>query len=83
MIYGPTGCGNPNLATPKDTLLSPSLSTLVKLGSIAVHVDELFSSDGHEFDKLAIQNLLNDSEVVEWLAGMQKLAMLPVKRNIK
>lgn len=62
--------------------LNPNPSLLCKLGSIAVHVDEFLSSDGHQFDKIALYALMDDSEVKEWLKEMDKMAMLPKKRNI-
>jgi hypothetical protein len=58
--------------------LSPPLTTLVKLGSIAVHAQELTSPSGHGFDKIAMDDLLADREVVEWIEAMG--AFLPVKR---
>ncbi len=58
----------------------PSLSLLVKLGSIAVHVEELLSPNGHHFDRDALNSLLQDTEVREWMQIMSKAAMLPVKR---
>jgi len=60
---------------------APTISLLVKLGSIAVHVDELLSPHGHTFDKDAIRSLLSDDEVKEWLGKMDKAAFLPKKRN--
>lgn len=57
------------------------VALLVKLGSIAVHVDEMMSPDGHQFDKTTLEVLLRDAEVVEWLAAMDKLALIPRKRN--
>jgi hypothetical protein len=60
--------------------LTPSPTLLVKLGSIAVHVDEFFSSKGNYLDRVAIIQLLDDPEIVAWLAEMGKLALLPVKR---
>lgn len=63
-----------------DDPLKPSVALLIKLGSIAVHVDELLSPKGHEYDKAAIKTLLSDSEVTEWIAKMDKMAFLPVKR---
>lgn len=60
--------------------LKPSPSLLVKLGSIAVHVEELASPTGHHFDKIALASLLNDPEVKDWIAQMNAMAMLPVKR---
>lgn len=62
-------------------VLKPPASLLCKLGSIAVHVEEMLSNDGHEFDKVAVEALLKDYEVVEWLGGMTDLAMLPLKRS--
>ena len=62
-------------------VLKPPASLLCKLGSIVVHVEEMLSDDGHEFDKAAIESLLKDYEVAEWLVGMEDLAMLPVKRT--
>ena len=55
-----------------------SLSLLVKLGSIAVHADELISADGRQLDKGVIEGLLQDPEVKKWIASMGPL--LPVKR---
>jgi hypothetical protein len=60
--------------------LQPSATILVKLGSIAVHAEEMFSVKGHYFDKVALQTLLLDEEVQTWLKDMSKLALLPVKR---
>ena len=60
--------------------LSPSVSLLVKLGSLAVHIEEIISPSGHPFDKDAIKTLLDDAEVISWLKAMDAMAMLPVKR---
>ena len=60
--------------------LKPALSLLVKLGSIAVHVDEMLSPKGHEFDRHALGSLLQDHEVTEWLASMEKSSFIPKKR---
>lgn len=59
----------------------PNLSTLVKLGSIAVHADEALGPGGHHYDLTALRTLLSDPEVVEWLDSMDKLALLPKKRK--
>lgn len=56
------------------------VSLLVKLGSIAVHAEEMMSPKGHEFDKAALDTLLEDPEVKEWLEAMDRLAFLPKKR---
>ena len=60
--------------------LKPSLSLLTKLGSIAVHVEEMLSPHGHAVDVSALQALQDDPEVIEWRAGMDILALLPKKR---
>lgn len=65
----------------KITPLSPAIPLLVKLGSIAVHVEELLSPDGHSFDRVALEELLRDPEVVAWREAMDAMALLPVKRR--
>lgn len=60
--------------------LKPDPTLLIKLGSIIVHAEELISPKGHEFDMSAIEGLLSDSEIKEWLAEMNKMALLPEKR---
>lgn len=60
--------------------LTPNVTLLVKLGSIAVHAEELLSPKGHVLDKTALDSLLNDSEVREWLHTMDAMAFLPKKR---
>lgn len=61
--------------------LEPTPAVLVKLGSIARHAEELLSPGGHEFDHNAIEGLLNDSEVREWMDTADRLALLPVMRS--
>lgn len=61
--------------------LKPATSLLCKLGSIAVHADEMMRNDGHELDRVAITSLLDDPEVKAWIADMTSAALLPVKRN--
>ena len=61
--------------------MKPSAALLVKLGSIAVHADEALSPAGHEFDKIALEQLLRDPDVMAWREAMTKLAMLPVMRR--
>jgi hypothetical protein len=58
----------------------PGHSTLAKLGAIAVHVEEMLSIGGHNVDRIAIGSLLEDPEVHDWLAAMEKTALLPLKR---
>jgi hypothetical protein len=64
----------------KNDPLKPSLTLLVKLGSLAVHIEEMLSPGGHAFDKNAIDQILNDPEVKEWLKDMDDMAFLPKKR---
>jgi len=66
---------------PNHNPLAPSSTLLCKLGSIAVHADELLSPGGHEFDKVELATRLADPEVKAWIVEMTKLALLPVKRN--
>lgn len=63
--------------------LQPSASLLCKLGSIAVHAEEMVSPTGHGFDKIAMQQLLDDPDVKQWIEGMDALAMLPKKRTME
>lgn len=64
-----------------DKLLRPSVTLLIKLGSIITHLEEFMSDDGHPLDKQAADVLLQDPEVVEWMRGMSKAAFLPLKRR--
>lgn len=57
----------------------PPLRLLAKLGSIAVHAEEFFSADAHDFDRVALLTLLEDSEVKEWIA--KNAVLLPRKRG--
>lgn len=61
--------------------LKPDLTLLTKLGSIAVHVEEMMSSDGHDFDRIALKVLLDDNDVNEWLTEMGAMALLPLRRR--
>lgn len=65
----------------EEDVLKPELDILVKLGSLAVHVEEMFSPNSHLFDKRAIETILQDEKLQNWLQSMNKLALLPVKRN--
>lgn len=56
-----------------------TLGLLIKLGSLVVHADELLSPDGRQADRIAIEGLLSDPEVIAWIKGMG--AMLPLKRK--
>ena len=72
-----------SLGSAAESFSKPGLALLSKLASITVHVTEMRSSDGHEFDQIALDSLLADAEVKCWLAEMggAALAPLPRKRN--
>lgn len=59
----------------------PGLRLLSKLASIAVHVVELRSPDGHDFDAAALDGLLADPEVERWLKQMGDAALAPLVRR--
>jgi hypothetical protein len=61
--------------------LTPAPVTLAKLGSIIVHAEEAASTHGHYFDRIALETLLEDADVVAWLKGMRELALIPVRRR--
>lgn len=62
-------------------VMAPQVSLLCKIGSILVHFDEWCGDDGRNIDLQTARGLMADREVQEWLTGMDKLAMLPVKRK--
>jgi hypothetical protein len=61
--------------------LDPTVALLAKIGSIAVHADEMIGPNGHQFDATALKALLADPEVVEWLDHMRRMALVPKKRT--
>lgn len=64
-----------------NAFINPSIALLTKLASIAVHAEEALSTDGHSFDRIALDSLLGDEEVVTFLEAGRKLAMIPEKRK--
>ena len=60
--------------------LKPSLNILMKLGSIAVHADEIVMEQPLEIDRMVVKNLLEDKELQEWMKDMNEQGLLPVKR---
>ena len=58
----------------------PSMTVLVKIGSAMVHADEMLSPTGDDYDKIALQSLINDPEVQSWIAAITKLGFVPLKR---
>jgi hypothetical protein len=60
--------------------LKPSPALLSKLGSVIVRQLEAGAAGGHPFDITALEQLLKDPEVIEWMRGMGELALLPARR---
>ena len=61
--------------------LTPSPALLAKLGSALVHADEFLNDGGHAFDRVALDALMQDSEIKEWLAEMYSKALVPKRRK--
>ncbi len=61
--------------------LNPPVTLIAKVGSILVHIEEGTEVGAHTFDWTAAQTLMKDPEVQEWIAGLRKLAFVPVKRS--
>lgn len=57
-----------------------SQTLLLKLGSIAVHAEEMLSPDGREADRRALLGLLADQEVRRFLDAPENQVLLPRKR---
>ncbi len=66
--------------SPSDSYRTPTIGLLCKLGSIARHADEATGPTAAPADHDAIRALLADDEVREWMAQLDALALLPVKR---
>lgn len=68
----------------KEGPTNPSVLLLIKLGAIAVHVDEMietnFDPRSIMFDKAAIETCIDD-EVRQWIKDMGPL--LPLKRSTR
>ena len=61
--------------------LKPTPQLLIKLGSLIVHYEEWTSPFGHQLDKAAIDSIMGDEEVIQWIKQMNNNAFLPRKRN--
>lgn len=61
-------------------VLSPSPQLLVKLGNIIIHYEEWTSGKGDPVDKITIDAIMKQDDVKEWFDGMNKMALLPLKR---
>lgn len=64
----------------RPTCLRPSMSLLCKLASIAAHAQEGLGPGGHEFDFVALRQLMADAEVKAWLDEMLKNGFSVVAR---
>jgi hypothetical protein len=62
-------------------VLNPSPQLLITLGSALVHAQEFFEPGGHPVDKDTFITLMQHPDVVEWIDGMNELALLPKKRS--
>jgi len=51
--------------------LKPDMTLLIKLGSLIVHQDEYMSSNGHHFDKVAMDALKREARHVDKLRIMR------------
>lgn len=62
--------------------LQPSVSVGIKLASLAVHAEEMLAPGGSvAFDGAAINGILADPEVRDYIETLRPLALLPEKRT--
>jgi len=61
--------------------IKPSVALLAKIGSIVSHAEELLSPDAHQFDRIALDELLRDPDVREWVEAMHGMALISLPRN--
>lgn len=61
--------------------LRPTLGLLVKLGSIARHVEEASGPAPSPLDLEVASSLARDPEVSDWLQAADRYALLPVTRR--
>jgi hypothetical protein len=61
--------------------LKPSAGLLCKIVSAVVHADEMREPGAHHFDKIALDKVLDDPEVKEWVEAMTVGGFAPVKRS--
>lgn len=62
------------------SLPAPSDGIIPLLGSLAIHIEEYLSPDGHDADRYAIEGILTHPEVKAWLAELDAFCLLPRKR---
>lgn len=61
--------------------LAAEASTLIKVGSALVHALEFIGPSPAPEDKAALDRLLEDPEMSDWLVAMSERALLPVPRT--
>ena len=66
-----------------DPALRFDLGLFASLGSLAVHVDEALSPDGHRFDALAMQGITAQPNVQQFVGALQAQGLVPEKRTKK
>jgi hypothetical protein len=74
----------PSASMPSHKMTLVDLRLLAKLGSVAVHVDELWSYQppaSETADVLAARMLLRDPDITGWMAEMSAQGLLPMKRK--
>ena len=59
----------------------PSNEILIKLSSIVIHTEEMLDSNGHSFDTITLQALLQDTDLQAWIKKLNAMGLVPVKRN--
>ena len=72
-----------NRPAAKKDPLKPSALLMIKIGSLAIHADEIVETHGAnlDFDGPAVKSIIEDPEVKEWIASMG--VMLPRKRSTR
>ena len=65
----------------KKDVLKPEAGLLIKLGSALIHAQEFLEPRGHPLDKNTFDALMSQPDVLEWIEGMNNLALLPRKRS--
>ena len=58
---------------------NPPSNVLIILASLAVHLDEMIFGQAHDLDIAAVQGLLKNADLREWLESVPEV-LLPVKR---
>jgi hypothetical protein len=86
-----------DVKTVEERYDAPSIEALINIGALAIHVEEIvetlggfdafeaklsvFAAQTARFDIAAMKQCLENAKVRAWLEAMDKLALLPKKRN--